>query len=156
MPRYAAFIRGIGPTKPNMRNEKLCVAIETVGATNVAAVLGSGNIVFSSNAKSSDALEAKIEKALMTELDLNLDVFVRSEKDLKAMIARDPFKGKEHGKEHYLIVTFRKDGAPVFSAFDRATLDGPEMMAEVLKKYGKHQTTRTWATIGKVLAKMEG
>jgi len=138
-----------------MRNEKLCAAIETIGATDAVALLSSGNVVFTSSAKSGAALEPKIEKALRDELGIETDAFVQSEAHLKALVKRDPFDGKEHGKEHYLIVTFRKDGSPVFNAFDRKTLDGPEMMAEVLKKYGKRQTTRTWATIAKALAKMQ-
>jgi len=154
MPRYVALLRGIGPTNPKMRNANLVAAIETIGAKDVRAVLTSGNIVFSSTTKSSAALEKKIERALTTELELTIDVFVRSEQALEAMIAQDPFPGKQHGKEHYLIVTFRKEGTPVFNCFDRRTLDGPAMMGELLKQYGKHQTTRTWATIGKVLAKM--
>jgi len=154
MPRYVAFLRGIMPSNPKMRNENLCAAIETIGATDVRALLASGNIVFSSTAKSSTALEKKIEAALSNELGSAIDVFVQSESELAAMVKKDPFDGKEHGKEHYLIVTFRKDGPPVFNAFDRKTLDGPEMMAELLKKYGKRQTTRTWATVAKALAKM--
>jgi uncharacterized protein (DUF1697 family) len=155
MAKYAAFLRGIMPSNPKMRNDKLCAAVETIGATDVRALLSSGNLVFSSATKSSAALEKKVEQALKTELGAEIDAFVRSEAELAAMVKEDPFEGKEHGKEHYLVVTFRKDGAPVFNAFDRKTLDGPEMMAELLKKYGKHQTTRTWATIARVLAKMQ-
>ena len=61
MPTYVALLRGIGPTNPNMRNDKLCAAIESIGATDVRSVLASGNVVFSSTSRSTAALEQKIE-----------------------------------------------------------------------------------------------
>ena len=156
MPRYVALLRGIGPTNPNMRNEKLCAVFKGLGFTDIEPVLASGNIVFASSVRSTAALETKIERALAAKLGLSLDVMVRGQPELEKMIKRDPFEGKEHGKKHYLVVTFRKDSPrPIFTALDRAKMDGPEFMADLGREHGKRITTRTWNTIHKIVAKMQ-
>jgi uncharacterized protein (DUF1697 family) len=155
MPRYVALLRGIGPTNPNMRNDKLAAVLKGVGATDIAPVLASGNLVFTATSRSAGQIETKFERALKEKLDLTLDVIVRTQQELEAIVRKDPFKGAEHGKEWYLVVTFFKDGkAPVYSKLERAKMDGPEFMSDLGKRYGTHITTRTWNTIHKILAKM--
>jgi uncharacterized protein (DUF1697 family) len=155
MPQFVALLRGIGPTNPNMRNDKLCGALADIGCSGIQPVLASGNIVFTSTLRNGAQLESRYEKALHQKLGLSFDVLVRGQNELTAMVRADPFKGAEHGKDWYLTVTFFKDGrAPVYSKFKRATLDGPGLMADLEKRYGKHITTRTWNTIQKILAKM--
>lgn len=157
MPHFVALLRGIGPANPNMRNEKLCAVLGRLGLENVQPVLSSGNLVFTASARSTSALETKIEQALAAELDLTLDVMVRRRDELEALVRQDPFDGAEHGKGLYLTVTFFKDGrAPEFNRLDRATMDGPEFMKGLEQRHGKRITTRTWNTIHKILAKMTG
>jgi uncharacterized protein (DUF1697 family) len=156
MANYVALIRGIGPMNPNMRNEKLAGVLGSLGCTHIRPVLSTGNLVFRSSARSTSALETKIEKAFRAKLGLSNDVIVRSLDELEAILKEDPFKGVEHGKRWYLTVTFRKDRAPpVFSKFERAGMNGPELMLDLEKRYGKHITTRTWNTLLKILAKMQ-
>ncbi len=156
MPSYVVLLRGVGPGNPAMSNDKLSAAIASAGCTQVRPLLASGNFVCRSAARNATQLEAKIEKALTGKLGLSLEAFVRSAEDLEAMIKADPFKGATHGKEWYLTVTFFKDRRPaVFSKLERATLDGPEFMADLEKRHGKHITTRTWNTLQKVLAKLQ-
>src|SRR3954471_12387925 len=155
MPLYVALLRGIGPGKPNMRNDKLAAVLEGLGCTDVHAILASGNLVFRSSARSTAQLESKIARALHEKLGLVGDVIVRSQAELEAGVKKDPFKGAEHAEKWYLTVTFRKDGAPpVFTKLDRAKMDGPEFMADLESRYGKHITTRTWNTVQKIVAKM--
>ena len=156
MPNYVALIRGIGPLNPNMRNEKLAGVLKGLGCTNIQPVLASGNLVFTSAARSTAVLETKIEKAFAEKLGLSNDVIVRSQTELEAIVKKDPFKGAEHGKQWYLIATFRKDRKPVvFNKLNRAGMDGPETMLELEKRYGKKITTRTWNTVLKIVAKMQ-
>jgi uncharacterized protein (DUF1697 family) len=156
MTTYAAFIRGIMPMNPNMRNAKLCGVFESLGFTDVKAVISSGNIVFKSGSKSSTALEAKIQKALSSELGFPGDTFVRSKEALQKMIKRDPFKGAEHNRTTYLIISFLKQ-APheVFATFDLTAERTPEFMKDIETKYGKVVTTRTWKTVRRIFEKME-
>ena len=154
MPNYVALIRGVGPTNPNMRNDKLGAALESIGCTDVRPVLASGNLVFRSTSRSAGNLETKIEKAFGERLGLSCDVIVQTQEDLEAITKKNPFKGAEHGKEWYLVVTFRKgQQPPVFSKLDRAKMDGPAFMSDLEKHYGKHITTRTWNTVLKIMAK---
>ena len=156
MPSYAAFIRGIMPMNPNMRNAKLCGVFESLGFTDVKAVISSGNIIFKSSSKSAPALEAKIQKALNAELGFPGDTFVRSKEELEAMIKKDPFKGAEHSRETYLIVSFLKvPPHEVFTTLDVTINKTPEFMKDIEKKYGKVVTTRTWKTIGRIVDKMK-
>lgn len=138
-----------------MHNDKLCAVFERLGFTQVQPVLASGNLVFTATARSGAALEKKIEQALATQLGLRLDVIVRSQAEIEALLRSDPFQGKEHGRQYYLVVTFRKDDpAPVFNALDRATMDGPKFMSELERGLGKRVTTRTWNTLQKIAVKM--
>ncbi len=153
---YVALIRGVGPTNPNLRNDKLGAVLVGIGCTHVAPVLASGNLIFRSTLRSATQLETKVEKAFGKKLGLSSDVIVQSQGELGAMVKSDPFKGAEHGKEWYLTVTFRKDREPpVFTKLARATMAGPELMTDLEKRFGKRITTRTWNTVLKIVAKMK-
>lgn len=64
MNKYAALLRGIGPSNPNMRNEKLRGVFENLGFQNVQTVISSGNVLFETRSNNIKELEAIIEKAL--------------------------------------------------------------------------------------------
>ena len=155
MTTYVALLRGIMPTNPNMRNEKLRAVFEMLGFSNVKTVISSGNVIFESNSKSVTTLEQKIEKALLKELGIKSPAYVRSKKDLEQMVKKDPFKGKEHKSNTYLIVSFlKKEPGEIFSVVDLSNAKTPEFMRDIEKKYGKDVTTRTWKTIERILVKM--
>jgi uncharacterized protein (DUF1697 family) len=155
MAYYVALIRGIGPMNPNMRNEKLADAMMSVGCADIRPVLSTGNLVFRSSARSTAALETKIEKAFREKLSLSNEAIVRSQGELETIVAQHPFKGAQHGKQWYLMVTFRKDRRPpVFNQFPREGMDGPAIMRDLEKRYGKNITTRTWNTLLKIMAQM--
>lgn len=63
MTKYVAFLRGIAPMNPNMRNEKLRTVMEDLGFSNVKTVISSGNILFESDEQNISKLEATIEAA---------------------------------------------------------------------------------------------
>jgi len=159
--QYAVLIRGIGPGNPNMKNEKLCAALESLGFTNVHAIISSGNLIFESKSRDSAKLESQIEKAFADKLGLTKNfVVIRSKDELEELIASNPFKGKEHGEKSYLLVTFFKDrnavkGGFIASVIDTEDMRTPEFMSNLEKKYGKQITSRTWLTIGRIVKKFE-
>ena len=112
MTTYVALLRGIMPTNPNMKSEKLKVAFESLGFKNVATVIASGNVVFDSSSKNSGALETKIEKTLPEKLGFKSTTIIRSKDELLQLVAKDPFKGVKDEKPNYLVVTFFKDRTP--------------------------------------------
>lgn len=178
--RYAALLRGIAPSNPNMTNDKLRGVLEGLGFDRVASVLASGNIVFSSRRSDVPALERRIQRALNGELGIPGGTIVREHAELRGLLDRDPFAGLTHGRGTYLTATFLKDGAqppdrlPEQSdprarvvGFDDAArvflavIDNsdpgrtPDFMAWLEKTYGKDITTRTWLTVQRIVRKME-
>lgn len=157
MTTYVALLRGIMPGNPNMRSNKLKAAFESAGFKNVATVIGSGNVVFRSSSKNTMAIETKIEKMLPAQLGFNSTTIVRSKEELELLVRKNPFKGVTDEKPNYLIVTFFKNRQKeLCTVVDLRLGNGtPVFMSTLEKKHGKALTTRTWKTVGRILAKME-
>ncbi|MEC3915222.1 DUF1697 domain-containing protein [Nocardia sp. CDC160] len=179
MHSYAAFLRGIMPSNPNMRSEKLRGVFEGLGFENVSTLLSSGNVVFQTKDTNVPALEAKIQKALNTELGIPGGTLIRTHTQLQNLVASDPFAGLTHCRETYLTVTFVRETPktlPTFPADDTNTVKivrfDPEaaallsiidntnpsttnFMQVVEKTLGKDITTRTYLTVQKALKKMD-
>lgn len=120
MTRYAALLRGIAPSNPNMTNDKLRAVVEGLGFQQVGSVLASGNIVFTDPTDEAPdatphvpALERRIQQALTDTLGIVGGTIVRSLPELRALLDSDPFPGLTHGRGTYLTATFLKDGTPV-------------------------------------------
>ncbi|GAB2707687.1 DUF1697 domain-containing protein [Nocardia thraciensis] len=179
MNRYAALLRGIMPSNPNMRNEKLRGVFEGLGFDAVGSVLSSGNIVFGCAATDVPELETRIQRALNAELGIGGGTVIRSRDELRALVDSDPFPGLTHGRETYLTVTFVKDGAQgppgppperlrqavrvvrydeparaLLSVVDNSSPSTPDYMGWLESVYGKDITTRTFLTVRRVLAKL--
>ncbi len=176
---YAALLRGIMPTNPNMRNEKLRGVLEGLGFDKVASVLTSGNLVFRTDDDPAD-LEDRIQEALAAELGIPGGTIIRSHRVLRTLLDRDPFEGLPHERGSYLTVTFFKhemreadlssfdddpltrvigydrDARAFLTVIDNSTGATPDFMARLEKTYGKDITTRTWLTVQRVVKKIEG
>jgi len=179
MGRYAALLRGIAPSNPNMTNDKLRGVFEGLGLGSVGSVLASGNIVFRSDDADVPALEDRIQEALRTGLGIGGGTIVRELAELRGLLDRDPFEGLTHGRGSYLTVTFLKarpgtvplpqdhdpltrvvgyDGdADAFLAVIDNSEPGrtPDFMVWLDRTYGKDITTRTWLTVQRIVKKLE-
>ncbi len=154
MHTYAALLRGIMPSNPNMKNERLRAVFEGLGFSNVKTVISSGNVIFDSKMKDIPALEKKIETALLKELGIKSPAYIRSKEELRHLLKKDPFKGLEHGRKLYLIVSFvRSAPREIFTIIDM-TAGTAGFMRDIEKKYDKDVTTRTWKTVERILTKM--
>jgi uncharacterized protein (DUF1697 family) len=137
-----------------MRNEKLRVVFESLGFANVQTVISSGNVIFDAKSKDAPLLESKIEEALLMQLKIRSTVFIRSKEELEKLIAKDPFKGADHSRTSYLVVTFmKKKPREIFNILNVDTGTTPDFMQDIEKKFGKEVTTRTWKTIMRIAAK---
>lgn len=155
MKTYAAFLRGIMPSNPNMRNEKLKTVFESLGFKNVQTVISSGNLIFSANSKNISALETKIEKELLKQLGIKCPAFIRSKEDLKKMINKKPFKDNVHSPKTYLLVSFlRKPPFEIYTTVNLNDKKTPDFMREIDKKYNKEVTSRTWKTVERIYSKI--
>lgn len=167
MPRYVAFLRGISPLNAKMSELKSC--FEAAGFTDVATVLGTGNVVLSSKLKSEAQVERKAEAAMMKHLGRTFYTIVRSADSLAQLVESDPFAAFDVPAEAKLIVTFLREtrkpavalpleldgarvhairGAEVFTSYI-ANPNGPVFMKLIAKAFGSEVTTRTWDTVKK-------
>lgn len=172
MTRYVAFLRGIMPGNPNMRNAKLKEVSEKLGFSNVKTVISSGNVLFESNIKDSKRLEGIIENGLNEYLGLNTTTIIRSKDEIDELVKVNPFSNVSESKSEKPNVTFFKDRDGIdtnelpkegrgfkgygFSSnaycytVDMTSIKTPEAMITLEKLFGKGITTRTWGTVMKV------
>jgi len=177
MTKYVALLRGIGPSNPNMRNDKLREFFEKQGFANVKTVISSGNLVFESPTRNAKKLEETIEKMLPKQLGFTSTTIIRSKVQLQHLVEKNPFEGMEHSQKSSLNVTFLKnktsadvkfpykvdnrdytllemyDGA-ICSVVDLTSSKTPDLMVWLEKKFGKEITTRTWKTVERLLKAM--
>jgi len=178
MTKYVALLRGIAPTNPNMRNDKLRGVFEKLGFENVKTVISSGNVVFESSSRSARQLEETIERALPEQLGFTSTTIIRSKAQLQRLVYKNPFKGMDHSQKSSLNVTFLKkrtrsrmkfpykvddrdykllgmyEGA-VCSVIDLTSSKTPDLMLWLEKEFGREITTRTWKTVERILKVME-
>ena len=174
--KYVAMLRGVMPTRPNMRNEKLRGVMEGLGFKDVATVIASGNIVFESGARDARKIEARIEKAWPEQLGFESTTIVRSRDQLADLVASEPFGDRSDTKQTALQITFLKetpkvhldlphttqpgctvigmDDHAMFSVVDLTSTGTPELMRWLERTVGKQITTRTWKTVNRILSKM--
>jgi uncharacterized protein (DUF1697 family) len=176
--KYVALLRGIGPSNPNMRNEKLRGVFEKLGFDNVQTVISSGNVLFQTPTKDVKALEAAIEEAIEKKLGFTSTTIIRSHQQLRRLVGSSPFAGVEDTPTSRLNVTFLKtrrktdlqfpyraeekgysvvgmQGREVCSVVDLTGATTPDLMAWLEKQFGKAITTRTWKTVGKILNRLD-
>lgn len=167
MAGYAAFLRAINVGGRNMiRMDALKALHEDLGFKSVRTHLQSGNVVFA--AKSADA--AKIERAILKTLGMEITVILRTAAELRAAMKANPFPERvEEGNR--LVVVFLS-GAPkdpkaldAYTGPEEKQVAGRELYiyygndmghskltnALIEKKLGVKGTARNWNTVTKML-----
>jgi uncharacterized protein (DUF1697 family) len=91
MPRYVAFLRAINVGGHMVKMEHLRQVFESIGLKNVQTFIASGNVIFQSPSKSSDALEDKIETSLRKELGYEVATFLRTDTEVSRISRYKPF-----------------------------------------------------------------
>jgi uncharacterized protein (DUF1697 family) len=177
--RYVALLRGIGPSNPNMRNEKLRELFQKLGYRNVQTVISTGNVLFESPSRAVKALEATIEEGIQRHLGFTSTTIIRSHHQVRRLVGADNlFGGFEDTPTTRLNVTFLKEkqssdlhfpysaeekgytvvgmhGREVLSVVDLTGATTSDLMAWLEKQFGKAITTRTWKTVGKILTRLD-
>jgi uncharacterized protein (DUF1697 family) len=167
---YAAFLRGVMPTNARMSELRSC--FEEAGFSNVRTVLASGNVVFSAARTPEAALERAAEAAMAKRLGHAFFTIVKSIADLQALLDADPYRAFRLAPNAKRVVTFlrgkppatprlpiEQDGARILRLVDRTAFStyeptprGPVFMTLLERTFGRDVTTRTWDTLGKVVA----
>jgi uncharacterized protein (DUF1697 family) len=146
-----------------------------LGFDGARSLLQSGNLVFRCSAQTDASLERMLEAEAEKKLGLHADFVIRSAKEWKAVVARNPFRKEAERDPSHLVVMFLK-AAPKASDVKevQAAIVGPEIvrvdgrhlyivypagigksrLTNVLieKKLGIRGTARNWNTVLKLNA----
>ena len=110
--RYIGLLRGINVSgQRSVRMEDLRSLFEKLGYSDVSSYIQSGNIFFSASPKSDDTSMAQtIEKAITTQFSFDVPVIIRSQEEMKHILAENPLLKEKGIQSEYLHVTFLQDG----------------------------------------------
>ncbi len=98
MARYAAFLRGMNLGGRRITNSDLCAHVAAIGFDEVDSFRASGNLVVTTpRAEQVAAVARRIEEGLAAALGYSVPTFIRTERQLHAMAAQEPFSGGELG-----------------------------------------------------------
>ena len=166
-----AFLRGInvgGRKKVPMAVLKK--AFEAMGFKDVRTVLASGNVIFEAPGKDPH-LHLAISRGLEKAFGFPITVVLRRAKELRAIVASEPFKGVPSGPDVRLYVTFLAQAKPGLSGLRHSSsakdvrivrvapgeifsvvslsqgVGTPDLMAFLEKAVGHEVTTRNWQTV---------
>ncbi len=100
-----------------------------LGFEDVQSLLQSGNLVFKTDGGTGASLEANLETETLKGLGLKTAFFVRTAREMDAIIAGNPFPAEAKRDPSHLLVVFLKE-APKANAIEalRAAINGPELV----------------------------
>jgi len=174
MTTSVALLRAVNVAGTVVAMADLRAVLEALGFGEVRSLLASGNLIFRSDIRTAE-LEGILETEFQKRLNLRTDVCVRSARDCKALVDRNPFGDEAREDPAHLVVSFLKDTpAPKNLTLLEKAIVGPERIALNGKqlyivypagigrsrltsalmdaKLGTHGTGRNWNTVLKILA----
>ena len=129
MNQFVALLRGINVGGKNLiKMTELKACFEALGFENVRTYIQSGNVLFRADESDQAGLTGRLEDALSTTFNYNSRVVVRSEKEMKDIVAHAP---KDFGSDP---ATYRYD-----IIFLKEPLRAAEAMQSVATKEGVDQ-----------------
>jgi uncharacterized protein (DUF1697 family) len=92
MPRYVVLLRGVNlASRRRLAMADLRRVLESLGHTDVATYLQSGNAVLTSRARHAKRLAGQIHDALLDGTGLDSSVMIRTGAEMADIVARNPF-----------------------------------------------------------------
>lgn len=91
MQKYVALLRGInvgGNNKIEMARLKIC--FESLGYTNVATYINSGNVIFETKKSDTTKIANEIERAIKKNFELDIPVVLRGKKSIDKVNKKIP------------------------------------------------------------------
>jgi uncharacterized protein (DUF1697 family) len=156
--RYVAFLRGINVGGHKIiKMDRLRLAFEELGMRKVTTILASGNVLFESGVSNPATLTTKLETGLEKALGHSVGVVLRTLEQIERLERAQPFKGVIVSPSTRLWITFLpaaakgKTEVPHVIELTGNLRAGMDLMDDIDRKYGKHVTTRSWNTIGRIL-----
>lgn len=170
MTRHLALLRGVNLGKRQVKSEALKAAFEAMGFANVKTLLASGNVLF--DAEPEAVRRGDIEAALEAAFGFDVGTVLRTQDEIGALVAADPFKGLREDADTKLYVTFLAEAEAhtlpmpcgIEGDFEVVALTDREIcmiahrlpsgryglgMEQVWKHFGKQSlwTSRNWNTV---------
>lgn len=100
---WVALLRGINLGARQVKNAELRAAYEAMGFARVRTLIASGNVIFDADqTPDRKALEAGFAK----QFGFQSGTVLRTQQELRELIAADPFDGRTEDKDSKLYVTF--------------------------------------------------
>jgi uncharacterized protein (DUF1697 family) len=106
MPRLIAFLRAINVGGHTVTMGELRKQFEALGLKDVETFIASGNVIFTSRSTDLAALEKKIEARLRAALGYEVTTFVRTDADVAAVAAYEPFTASQRKNAGAFCVGF--------------------------------------------------
>lgn len=128
MPAYIAMLRGINVSgHKTIKMENLRELCSDLGFRNVETYVQSGNIVFQTPIENPGALSKRIGEAILHSFGFDAPVIVRTSKQMRNVIANNPFLKEKDVDSSKLHVTFLSESAQKDSLTKLETLStGPD------------------------------
>src|SRR6266571_1470483 len=170
MPAYIAMLRGINVGgRKTIKMEHLRALCSSLGFRNVETYVQSGNIVFQTSIENPAALSKRIGETILHSFGFDAPVIVRTSKEMRNVIANNPFlkeKGIDSSKLHFTFLseTAQKGSVKKLESLatsqDRFHLAAREIYLHCPSGYGRTKlsnnaiekallvkaTTRNWKT----------
>jgi len=142
VPAYVALLRGVNLAGHNrVAMADLRRVLGEAGFSDVSTHLQSGNAIFGARQRSGSAVERAVEKTLLDELGLDIDVMVRTPAELAAVRDGSPYPA---GKTLYVAFLKSEPAADAVAALDparfepeRFELRGRELYLHYPNGYGR-------------------
>ncbi len=173
---HIALLRGVnvGGHQP-VAMSNLRDLLAELGFADARSLLQSGNLVFRSDARTAAGLERLLELEAEKHLGLQTDFLVRSAKEWKEVVARNPFRKEAERDPSHLVVMFLKSPTNLKDVKAAQTaIPGPEIISAdgrqvyivypsgigrsrltntfLERKLGVRGTARNWNTVMKLAA----
>ena len=122
----AAFLRGMNLGNRRITNADLRAQFERLGYASVATFQAAGNVVFEAGEASEGELVATIEQGLEEGLGYAVPTLLRSEEELRAIAAAEPFRAADlaaAGKLQVLLLAEAPKAAARKAVLAQASLE---------------------------------
>ena len=174
MPAYVSLLRAVNVGGRKLAMTDLRALYEQHGHADVVTYVQSGNVVSRTSARSAAGVERTISAAIADEFGLDVEVLVRTPKELRSVLDRTPFLQRGRADPKTLHVTFlaSRPDAPLVDALDERAfspdefrVDQREVYVSCPNGYGRTKinnmwferklkvpaTTRNWTTVTKLV-----
>ncbi|MFI5279279.1 MAG: DUF1697 domain-containing protein [Gemmatimonadales bacterium] len=107
--KHVAFLRAINVGGHVVKMDKLRSLFSALGLKEIETFIASGNVLFAPGKGSVAALEARIEKRLEQALGYDVAAFIRSDAEVAAIAAYEPFPAKAVARAKRLYVGLTRE-----------------------------------------------